>query len=243
MEDKALRYFTTTPGQLLDVSFGIVDQHGIAAAMSSREISSYKNIDIYIQDQAKSSQYFKDGGKILLSVIEAVSMAYVAIYYQQTSSDKSLKYSIGVDIQDRHKRLTEREYFLSDGVLSVSGGTQDDRLTPFQQVTAQNILGKSNQKLDIEAEIIKQINRKISRRRSYNDISGLIISACTNGGSIDISKIVDQCDLEAFQPTFLIVYKDDFKSATVFYLDNNIKNIDELRNRAYDIKPQLKPAS
>ncbi len=241
MEKDKIRYFQVTPGTLFDICFKIIKIHGLSKAISGKEISKYDNVDIYIEDEKKSAPYFKDGGKVLLSVPEAISMAYVATYYREKASDKKAHtYSIAVDIEDKHKSLTAREQYLSDGVLAIKGTQhKDDSITPFQQVMAQNVIGK-NIGNDIEQEIISQIKRKTNRRSSYHDVSGLIIGIYTNGGSVDIANIAKHCDLEEFQPVFLIFYMDDLKRARVMYLHEGVKSIDELKEVTLDITPRLK---
>jgi hypothetical protein len=168
--------------------------------------------------------------------MELLSMAYLTTYYQHFDTE-SKKYFIGVDIEDSRKRQTERELYLSDGVLCVHA-EQGDTITPFQQVMAQNVLG-ANVEHSIQEEIIQQTNNKIARRSTYNDACGLIISALPGNATFDVAAFLDSCDAEAFSPTFLMVYREGLKTCMVEYLDNSMKSLDDLRGRSFEITPNL----
>jgi hypothetical protein len=239
MENSALRYFVASPGNIFDICFRIVDTYGVEKAIAGKPISDYPNIHINTDDQDALQSYFKHGTKIQLSVVEALSMAYVATYYQQKSKDdKQTTYGIAVDIEDKNSNQTAKELYFSDGVLAINSKTKGDTITPFQQVIAQNIVGK-NQNTNIEDEVIRQFKRKLNRRSTYNEISGLIVSMLPSGGSLDIEKVMLECNVDEFEPTFMVIFTDDMKTAEVLFLHKAIQGIDDLRMTALIITPQL----
>lgn len=237
MEKDKLRYTLVNSGNLMHIALEIVKKHGIKA-ISGKAISDIEDVGTSFEDPTGIAGYFTGEKKITLSTIEGLSMAYVVEYYKHHASPGT-EYLIGVDVEDKLDSLTERELYLSDGLLAVHKGDKIESITPFQQVMAQNIVGR-NTTLGIEDEIIERANNKIARRNDYNTVSGLIISAIPSGGRIDLDKICKACDMEAFLPTFLILYKDNLDRCTVFHLDNNIKTIDDLKEQSLEIKPSLK---
>jgi hypothetical protein len=236
LEDQNLRYTGVKPGNAFDVCFKIIEKYGLGKAMSGKAVSDFGDVDIEIEDPSNVSKHFQSGSRITLSTIELLSMAYLTTYYQNQDTEPK-KYFIGVDIEDGRKGQTERELYLSDGVLCIHA-KDGETITPFQQVIAQNIVGP-NAKNSIQEEIIRQTKKKIERRSTYNDVCGLIISALPGNASFDVAALLDSCDMEAFSPTFVMIYREELKTCLVEYLDNSIDSIEDLKERIFMIEPKL----
>jgi len=234
--DQKLRYFVVNPGNAFDVCFEIVKRYGLGKAMSGKPVSSFDDINIQAEDVSGLSSHFQLGAQITLSTLELLSMAYLVTYYQQLDIEPQ-KYFIGVDIEDGRKGQTERELYLSDGLLAIHG-QNEETITPFQQVIAQNIVG-SNAERSIQEEIIRQAKNKIERRSDYNDVSGLIISVLPGNNTFDLVSLLDSCDMEVFSPTFLMIYREGLTTCMVEYLDNSIKSVGDMQGRLFEITPNL----
>ena len=238
MEDKTLKYSLINPGNLMELCWEVIERHGLKKALSGRTISDMiDDMDIKMNDPLGIAGYFEKGTRITLSTIEALSMVYLTFYYQHKANPNS-KYVIGIDIEDDMKKLYKEEY-LSDGLLAEHYKKEEPRISPFQQVMAQNLLGENKGK-NIEDEVIKQCKRKTDRRDSYNKICGLLITVITDGGSIDLKRICDECDIRSFEPTFLLLYQDNLKECMVVELGKNL-TLEDMKERALTITPSLKP--
>lgn len=83
-----------------------------------------------------------------IRVLEGLSLAYLAEFCQKVANPNT-DYAVGVSIGDDYKQQTELH--LSDGILlEIDKTTGKNRRLPFQQVMAQNIIGK-NKGTNIEA--------------------------------------------------------------------------------------------
>lgn len=193
----------------------LLKEYGISKVLSRAKLSDFKEMKIHINDPMGISKYFSDV-KLDLFWIEALSLGLVIEWFKRkVNADNT--YEIGIQIDDAHK--TQKELFLSDGALARYGKNKRT-ITPFQHVVAQNVVG-SNLGKDIELETITQLKNKISRRESYHEYAGLIVSVLPRSGSIDLANVLRQCDTNSFIPTFIIVHQMDFNVADIFRIDGD----------------------
>lgn len=233
LENTKLRYSLVRAPILYHICQKIVKKYGILAAMSGKAVSEFEEDEVIFDDILGIESYFKRKDGIILRTIEAISMAYICFYYENKASPKDTYY-IGVDIEDKLKGQTEREVYFSDGLLSWHKEGRAPIITPFQQVSAQNVVG-ANKGIDIQKEIIKMIVAKCNRRNTYGEVYGLIVSVLPESGSIDIAQICEECDLTAFSPTLLLVYEDNLKTCLVIDLTRNLGGLEELKSRSLKI--------
>ena len=212
---------TIDSAHLQSMCLKIISKHG-TKGLSGSSVASLIEITKNIEDPNNVLCKFENGAGIKIRTYEALALSYLTEYYQLMSSGEN-RYVIGVDIDDRFRSDTDRELYLSDGVLGVVNNKTKKMIQfmPFQQVLAQNILG--NAKKDIQTTIIDEINRKVSRRNDYNDKSGLIVSVLPKDGScIKLDEIIKQCNIESFLPSYLLIYEDNMFKCRVFHLTKDL---------------------
>jgi hypothetical protein len=146
---------------------------------------------------------------INLSWCEAISIGLVAELIKISESTKH-KYRIGVQIADSHKN--EREMLFSDGLIERIG----EGIITFQQVLAQNILGK-NKDEKIEIIAVDNVSNKLKKRLSYGVLehTGLILSVFTDD-FVDINLIFSKWDAKIYAYNFLVRFRNNLKFADVY---------------------------
>jgi hypothetical protein len=176
--------------------------------LSSRDISD--NFDIkFAKSTNKLSEKAVSKDAINLSWCEAISIGLVAELIKISESTKH-KYRIGVQIADSHKN--EREMLFSDGLIERIG----EGIITFQQVLAQNILGK-NKDEKIEIIAVDNVSNKLKKRLSYGVLehTGLILSVFTDD-FVDINLIFSKWDAKIYAYNFLVRFRNNLKFADVY---------------------------
>ena len=235
---RKIGFTSTTSKDVLVAASKIIDKNAnnLSVLISRKKISDLIKLDKIINDEKNILQLFSEGIGFDLRFYECLSLAYVCRYNEHHAKLGS-DYILCVDVDDRFKGQTDKELFFSDGVMAHVINGEIKAFTPMQQVLAQNLLGDNNGKT-IADILIEEANKKIKRRDSYNDISGLIISVIANDDPIDMNNIIKSIDTNAFLPTFLVVYgvAGNLKTATVMYLSGEITSYEELKRRSLIIE-------
>lgn len=155
-----------------------------------------------------------------LSLTEALSLCFAAEYMREKyHKNKGYEYYIPVQIEKSfHSDQNQFEWYFGDGKVRWANGYDYAEL-PFQETKALNYTAPTNGRV-IEDEIIRVINKKTAepRRRSYNDICGLLVSVLPKASNIDYRRVLDAVDISNYDATYLIEYSNDFKSGTVIDL-------------------------
>jgi len=213
--------YTIDPIELKGLCLQAAEVAGLNKALGGKLLEEMLDITKELKDETGT---LKSGDvNIGIRLLEGLSLAYLAEFYQRVANPDT-EYTVGVNIGDDYKQQTELH--LSDGILlEINKPTGKNRRLPFQQVMAQNVIGK-NKGIDIEAEVIKQLNGKVQRRSDYSDTSGLIVAILPdeNSRGLQADKIVEECDVESFKPTFILGYSDNLHKCTVLHLT---KDLDE----------------
>lgn len=212
--------YTIDPAELKKLCLQAADAAGIGKALGGTPLEEMLDITKELKDETGTLRP-NDSMKIGIRLLEGLSLAYLAEFYQNTANPDT-DYTVGVNIADDYAQQTELH--LSDGILlEINKPTGKNRRLPFQQVMAQNVIGK-NKGVDIEKEVVKQLNGKVQRRGTYSDISGLILAILPDdkSGSLDAKKIIEQCDVESFKPTFILGYSDNLHRCTVLHLTKDL---------------------
>lgn len=233
------------PEDLLKLCLALIDREGVTSILGRKQVSDVIEINKHIIDPHNiNNSRFKNGFDISLRITEALSLSYLALYYQNQAK-QDLQYVIYVDVENDFKNGSGEELYLSDGVLAVIDNKTDTPsiFSPFQQVIAQNIIG-GNKTKNIQDLIIQELNKKIARRNTYNDTSGLIVSVLPSYGSkIDLGEIINKCDVEKFLPTFFLLYSDDFGTCQVMHIDKGLatkgEELDRVRQQSLIIHGKL----
>lgn len=162
----------------------------------------------------------KDKIVYLDSWSELFAMGCMAMYFNQKSTAKDWK--VGVGIGAAYKESSLRERHLADGLL-CSESMKAKSL--FQECKAQNIKG-SNEDVDIEADIIDKINRKVAKQINtpIPDLNLLVTVFGKEGlaNSIDLKRVYQLTlaqNRNIFDTVFCIVVEDELKKVRIFRLD------------------------
>lgn len=218
---KKLAYVSTNPNDLMLVCLKAIKSNKLLDVIGRKQPSDFVDITQIIVDPNNiKDTHFKNGFNINLRITEALSLAYLALYYQHHAK-RDVKYMVNVDIDDNFKNESQRELYLSDGALGEVDATTGEpgQFFPLQQVIAQTVIGK-NTHSRIEDVIIQEMNKKTAKRDTYNEVSGLIVSVLPGHGSnLQLDEIIQKCDVEKFLPTFLLLYSDGFETCQVIHLD------------------------
>jgi len=212
--------YTIDPTELKKLCLQAADATGIGKALGGTPLEEMLDITKELKDETGTLRP-NDTTKIGVRLLEGLSLAYLAEFYRNTANPDA-DYTVGVNIADDYAQQTELH--LSDGILlEIDKPTGKNRRLPFQQVVAQNVIG-NNKGIDIEEEVIKQLNSKVQRRDTYSDISGLILAILPDdkSASLDAKKIIEQCDVESFNPTFILGYSDNLHKCTVLHLTKDM---------------------
>lgn len=212
--------YTIDPAELKKLCLQAAGAVGIDKALGSTPLEDILDITKELKDETGTLRP-NDATKIGIRLLEGLSLAYLAEFYQNTANP-DMDYTVGVNIADDYTQ--QAELHLSDGILlEVDKPTGKNKRLPFQQVMAQNVIGK-NKGVDIEKEVVKQLNGKVQRRDTYSDISGLILAILPDdkSASLDAKKIIEQCDVESFKPTFILGYSDNLHKCTVLHLTKDM---------------------
>lgn len=242
---KKIAYASISPNDLMLVCLKAIQSNGLSSVIGRKQPSDFVNITQIIVDSNNiKDNHFKNGVDINLRITEALSLAYLALYYQHHTK-RNIKYMVNVDIDDNFKNESQRELYLSDGVLGEVDATTGEpgRYFPLQQVMAQNVIGK-NINSRIEDIIIQEINKKVARRDTYNKVSGLAVSVIPgHGSSLQLDEILQKCDIEKFLPTFLLLYSDNFETCQIIHLDKGLatkgEEITRMRRQSLIIRGSL----
>lgn len=160
---------------------------------------------------------------IRLSWSEALGLGLAAMFLERLNKNEE-KLRAGVRIDDAHQN--ESELLLSDGFIGNKAG-----ITPFQQVMAQNLLGK-NQGKRIEPIVKDSLSMKFKKRKSYNFHHGLIVSIfqppfsrVRETGELLAHRIMHLGYHKIFYPTVLIIYRNDLSRCSIFLLEGDNQEV------------------
>jgi hypothetical protein len=191
----------TTPAQLLCWGYEIIDASGLHKVLQGRDdISKLVDTKMEFTDDIENDGAFSGEAHIKLSPLEALTLAYIGVYYSQITS--GFDYYIGFEMEDAYKNQSEQ--MISDGLLMQYVGKVQEAIVPFQETKAIGIL--PNNKHAIEDIIVEAINKKIARRATYPQTCNLVISILSPNSSIDYKRIVDACDVATFDQVFAMEY-------------------------------------
>lgn len=193
----------STPGQFLDWGFKVIDTLGIHQTLQGDDISTLLDTKMEFSNPSENDGSFADKAQIKLSPLEALSLAYIGVYYAQIANEYS--YYIGFEMEDSYKKQSEQ--MISDGLLMQYDGDTQESIFPFQETKAIGMFKRDTR--NIEDVIIESINKKLARRSSYPDTCGLLVSILCPHSNIGYKRIVDACDISVFDKAFAMEYVDN----------------------------------
>lgn len=193
----------------------VIDKVGIDRAITGRKISELvPGIGFTLNDPDSIGHRFTSS-KINLSVTEAMSLGFIGLFLEKRAP--GCKTAIAVQIEDAYSSQTEQIF--SDGGIAVTNNNKEARLVPFQEASAQNVKGDNTSEV-IQDTLIREIARKTGRKRrgDYPYEAGLVITILPKErSSIKVDEVFKQCDVEAFDPTFLVLYQDNSLTKTMVF--------------------------
>jgi len=180
--------------------FKIVDTLGLHQTLQGDDVSKLIDTKMEYSNPLENDDAFANEAQVKLSPLEALSLAYIGVYYSQIASGYS--YYIGFELEDAYKNQSEQ--MLSDGLLMQYLGDKQEAITPLQETKAIGILPDSER--GIEDIIIEATNKKIRRRSTYPSVCDLVISVLSPRSNIDYKRVVNACDVAAFDKVFAMEY-------------------------------------
>lgn len=156
---------------------------------------------------------FSNRNLVEVNLGELLGLGVLGQYYHYFDKDKLWDVVLG--LEDVWKPHTEA--VLSDGALKENGQTA--RMT-VQQVMAQDYFNKSGHSL--EDILIEKIKDKEARRSDYPEKCVLLASVYSKQGGLDFKRVMDECDMSAFDLYFCIIYQlPSLEQCLVIHLDKN----------------------
>jgi hypothetical protein len=188
------------PAQLLNWGYQIVDNLGLHKTLQGDYIARLIDAKIYFSNPAENEGAFTGVAQVKLSPLEALSLAYLTVYYLQITT--GYDYYIGFEMEDAYKAQSEQ--MLSDGLLMQYIGDRQKAITPLQETKAIGIFPGNT--LAIEDIIIEAINKKTARRSTYPAVCDLVVSILSPHSNIDYKRVLSACDVAVFDKVFAMEY-------------------------------------
>lgn len=215
-----------SPRRVIQICMKFAKEHDydLGVLLTSKRLGVLDELKLRPEEVGGLAKQFKETA-IDLSWKEALGVALSGEFFNRLGGGKQ-KHRIGVQIGEHHAK--QKELLLSDGFISRVGSG----IIPFQEVVAQNIVGKDKGK-KIKDVLKRTVSEKIAKRNTYNLNHGLIINvfqpsfsgAIGLSGQLLVREMVDWGYANKYYPTFLIIYRNDLSICDIYLLNRMTDNL------------------